>query len=148
MVNIKNVWAGLALLCVVTVALAQDKTAAKKDEKVVVTGTPETPTPTPTADSTTDGTVTVGGQAIAYKAVAGTLTVGSSDSQDAMIGLDGKMLPGTGEKAPDPDKPEEAPATARMFYVAYFKKDAVAEQRPVMFLYNGGPGSATKSFPS
>ncbi len=30
-----------------------------------------------------------------------------------------------------------------MFYVAYFKKDAVAEQRPVVFLYNGGPGSAT-----
>ena len=30
-----------------------------------------------------------------------------------------------------------------MFYVAYFKKDATAEQRPVTFLYNGGPGSAT-----
>jgi carboxypeptidase C (cathepsin A) len=27
--------------------------------------------------------------------------------------------------------------------VAYFKKDAAAEKRPVTFLYNGGPGSAT-----
>jgi len=148
LVNIKNVWAGLALLCVVTVALAQDKTAAKKDEKVVVTGTPETPTPTPTADSTTDGTVTVGGQAIAYKAIAGTLTVGSTDAQDATLDFEGKLLADSGEKPLDKDKPEEATATARMFYVAYFKKDAAAEQRPVTFLYNGGPGSATKSFPS
>ena len=30
-----------------------------------------------------------------------------------------------------------------MFYTAYFKKDAVAEHRPVTFIYNGGPGSAT-----
>jgi len=30
-----------------------------------------------------------------------------------------------------------------MFYVAYFKKAAISSRRPVMFLYNGGPGSAT-----
>jgi carboxypeptidase C (cathepsin A) len=136
--------AGLALLCFVPVGLAQDKAAAaKKDEKVVVTGTPEKAAATPPSDSTTEGTVTVGGQAIAYKAIAGTLTVGSTDAQDMTLDLDGKVLPDAGVKAPDPDKPEEAPATARMFYVAYFKKDAVAEQRPVTFLYNGGPGSAT-----
>src|SRR5260370_7268409 len=68
--------------------------------------------------------------------------VGSTDAQDAMLGQDGKMLRGTGEKAPDPDKPEEATATARMFYVAYFKKNA-GTVRPVTFLYNGGPGSST-----
>jgi carboxypeptidase C (cathepsin A) len=117
-------------------------TDTKKDEKVVVKGTPAAETAELPGDSTTDGSVTVGGQAIAYKAVAGTLTVGSTDGQDAMIGLDGKMLPGTGEKPLDPEKPDEAPATARMFYVAYFKKDA-GPGRPVMFLYNGGPGSAT-----
>ena len=66
--------------------------------------------------------------------------MGSTDEQDAMLGLDGKMLPETGEKPPDPDKPEEAPATARMFYVAYFKKNPGAV-RPVTFFYNGGPGS-------
>jgi carboxypeptidase C (cathepsin A) len=115
----------------------------KSNEKIVVTGTPVTPTPVPTADSTTDGTVSVGGQTIAYRAVAGTLTVGSNDVQDATLDFEGKLLPDAGVKPLDKDKPEEAPATARMFYVAYFKKDAAAEQRPVTFLYNGGPGSAT-----
>ena len=135
--------AGLTLACVASMGLAQEKAAAKKDEKVVVTGTLATPAPIPVADSTTEGTVTVGGQAIAYKAVAGTLTVGSTDRQDATLDFEGKLLPDSGEKPLDKDKPEEAQATARMFYVAYFKKDAAAEQRPVTFLYNGGPGSAT-----
>jgi carboxypeptidase C (cathepsin A) len=131
--------------CWAAAGVAQAKKApdGKKDEKVVVTGTPETPAPAEAADSTTDGTVTVGGQVIAYKAVAGILTVGSTDAQDATLGLDGKELPDSGQKPVDKDKPEEATATARIFYVAYFKKNAAAEQRPVMFLYNGGPGSAT-----
>jgi carboxypeptidase C (cathepsin A) len=125
-------------------AAAQEKkdNEKKKDEKVVVAGTPAAPVAVVEADSTTEGSVTVGGQAIAYKAVAGTLTVGSSDAQDAMLGLDGKMLPDTGVNPPDKDKPEDAPATARMFYVAYFKKDA-GTARPVTFMYNGGPGSAS-----
>jgi carboxypeptidase C (cathepsin A) len=120
----------------------KDSDKKKDEEKVVVKGSAVTPEAELPGDSTTEGSVTVGGQAIAYKAVAGTLTVGSTDAQDAMLGLDGKMLPGTGEKPPDPEKPEEAPATARMFYVAYFKKNAETV-RPVMFLYNGGPGSST-----
>jgi carboxypeptidase C (cathepsin A) len=134
--------AGLVLLLVVPAARAQDKPAAK-DQKVVVVGTPVRPPATPAADSTTEGTVTVGGQTIAYKAVAGTLTVGSTDAQDATLDFDGNLLANSGEKPLDPEKPDEAQATARIFYVAYFKKDAVAEQRPVTFLYNGGPGSAT-----
>jgi carboxypeptidase C (cathepsin A) len=143
-------WAavGLTVVSAASMGLAQEKPAAKKDEpakaneKVVVTGTPVTPTPVPTADSTTEGTVTVGGQAIAYKAVAGTLTVGSTDAQDATLDFEGKPLPDAGVKPLDKDKPEEARATARMFYTAYFKKNAEAG-RPVTFLYNGGPGSAT-----
>src|SRR6202040_2985435 len=94
---------------------------AGRDEKVVVTGKPAVTDGTVTPDSTTDGSVTVGGETINYRAVAGTLTVGSTDNQDATIGFDGKLLPDAGEKAPE--KPEEAPATARIFYVAYFKKD-------------------------
>jgi carboxypeptidase C (cathepsin A) len=120
----------------------EKKDTDKKNQKLVVTGTPVVEPQEPPADSTTEGSVSVGKQTIAYRAVAGTLTVGSTDSQDAMLGLDGKMLPDTGEKIPDPDKPDEAPATSRMFYVAYFKKDAPAG-RPVTFIYNGGPGSAT-----
>ena len=135
--------AGAMLLGVAPMGLAQNNTAATKDEKVVVAGTPATPAPAQTADSTTDGTVTVGGQTIAYRAVAGTLTVGANDVQDATLDFEGKLLPDAGVKPLDPGKPEDAEATARMFYVAYFKKDASAEQRPVTFLYNGGPGSAT-----
>lgn len=94
-----------------------------------------------TPDSTTEGSVTVEGQAIAYRAIAGTITVGGSDPQDATLGFDGKPLPDSGVKLPD--NPNDAPPTARMFYVAYFKKDAAAEHRPLVFAYNGGPGSPT-----
>jgi carboxypeptidase C (cathepsin A) len=94
-------------------------------------------------DSTTENTIAIGGQKIAYRAVAGMITVGSSDSFDTLLGLDGQLLPDSGMNPPDPKKPEDALATARMFYAAYFKKDAPAASRPLMFLYNGGPGSST-----
>jgi carboxypeptidase C (cathepsin A) len=137
--------AGLVLMgAVCAAAYAQAKPEAKGDEKkVVVEGKPDVTPPPPVPDSATDHSIVVGGQTIAYKAVAGTITVGYSDSYDAMLGLDGKLLPDSGMNPPDAAKPEEAPATARMFYTAYFKKDAAPGTRPVMFLYNGGPGSAT-----
>ncbi len=94
-----------------------------------------------TPDSITEGSVTVGGQPIAYRAIAGTLTVGGTDPQDATLGFDGKPLPDSGVKLPE--KTEDAPPTARMFYVAYLKKDAPSAQRPITFIYNGGPGSPT-----
>ncbi len=97
--------------------------------------TPEVP-----ADSITEGSVKVGGQSIDYRAIAGTLTVGSSDPQDAMIGFDGRYLPDASIDLSA--KPEDRPATTRMFYVAYFAKNP-AKNRPITFLYNGGPGSAT-----
>ena len=123
---------------------AQSKPDKPGDKKLVVEGKPVEPVTAPAqADSMTENTVTVGGQKIAYKAVAGTLTVGYSDAFDAMLALDGKLLPDTGMNPPDVNKPEDEPATARMFYTAYFKKDAAPGTRPVMFLYNGGPGSAT-----
>lgn len=138
----------LASLCLLPAfALAQaPPDAAKKtpDEKVVVQGAPaQAQPPAAPADSTTEGIVHVGGQAIAYRAVAGTLTVGATDAQDATLGFDGRLLPDAGVHPPDRDKPEEAPPTARMFYTAYMKKAAAGEVRPVTFLYNGGPGSST-----
>ncbi|MGA7413040.1 MAG: hypothetical protein WBW33_21365 [Bryobacteraceae bacterium] len=125
-----------AILALQFSALADDQPAQKKDEKP-----PAAALPPAEPDSITEGSVTVDGQAIAYQAVAGTLTVGSTDAQDATIGPDGKILPDAGVDLPP--KIDDQPATARMFYVAYFKKNAVAEQRPVTFLYNGGPGSST-----
>src|SRR5271154_4353598 len=129
-----------AALVACGISAAQEKAA---QEKVVVMATPLAPQQAPSADSVTTATVTVGGQAISYRAVAGTITVGATDQQDALLGLDGKRLSDTGEKSPDPEKPDEAPPTARMFYAAYFKTGAPSETRPVMFFYNGGPGSST-----
>ena len=143
----RSKWLGFALaLGTVGLVMQGQAPGGKKDEKVVVTGAPVTASSgvsAAPADSVTDGSVTVGGQVITYRAVAGTLTVGYDDAHDALLGLDGKMMADTGEKIPDKEKPDEAPATARIFYAAYFKKDAAAEGRPVTFLYNGGPGSAT-----
>jgi carboxypeptidase C (cathepsin A) len=92
---------------------------------------------------TTQGTVDVGGKQIAYTAIAGTLTVGSTDAQDAQLGMDGKPQPGSQLALAEPKDPKDATPVARIFYVAYFKKDAKAEDRPVTFFYNGGPGSST-----
>ena len=124
--------AAFAIACCAA-GMAQDKT--KDKDAAPAAHTVAAP------DSATEGTVTIGGQAIAYKAIAGTITVGATDAQDATLAANGSILPDSGVK-PVTD-PNEAPATARMFYVAYFKKDAVASHRPLMFLYNGGPGSAT-----
>ena len=93
-----------------------------------------------TPDSVTEGTVTVGGKPIAYKAVAGLLRVGSNDQQDATIALDGTTLPDSGA---EPPKPGDEPASATMFYTAYFAKGENTATRPIVFIYNGGPGSAT-----
>jgi carboxypeptidase C (cathepsin A) len=92
-------------------------------------------------DSTTEGMLNAGGEHIAYTAVAGTLTVGATDQQDAELGPDGKPLPGS--DAALVKDPKDAPPTVSMFYVAYFKKDADPGTRPITFLYNGGPGSST-----
>ncbi len=89
--------------------------------------------PTIPKDSTTQGSVTVAGHSINYQAIAGTILVAATNDADAALGLS----PAAGKETPD------SPPTARMFYVAYFKKDVPAESRPVTFIYNGGPGSST-----
>ena len=57
--------------------------------------------------------------------------------------MDGKPEPGSELALSEPKDPKDAPPVARMFYVAYFKKDAKPEDRPITFFYNGGPGSST-----
>ena len=130
---------GVAAICFAgCMAYGQDKPATKPPAAASPADQPVLPTHTPA--STTQGTVEVEGQHIAYTAVAGTLTVGATEEQDAMLGPDGRPLPGTATLPKDPAK---APPTAQMFYVAYFKQGADAGQRPITFLYNGGPGSST-----
>ena len=55
----------------------------------------------------------------------------------------GSPLPGTQLALSEPKDLADAPPVARMFYVAYFKRDAKVEDRPITFFYNGGPGSST-----
>jgi carboxypeptidase C (cathepsin A) len=70
----------------------------------------------PAKDQTTYGSVTVEGHKIAYKAIAGTIPLFNSHRD----------------------------TTAHIFFVAYFKKGVDnPSQRPLTFLYNGGPGSAS-----
>jgi carboxypeptidase C (cathepsin A) len=86
-----------------------------------------------------EGVVTVEGQRIDYRAVAGTIVVHPKDWDDATSRE--QASPSKDEK----DLGDEAnpKAEAAMFYVAYFKKGAPSADRPITFLYNGGPGSST-----
>jgi len=84
------------------------------------------------------GSVTVGGQAISYQAIAGTLIVHPKDWDD--VPRDPKADKG-GPGAEESGESKNPTAEASMFYVAYFKNGAGA--RPVTFIYNGGPGSAS-----
>jgi len=79
----------------------------------------------------TSGSVSVEGAVTDYQAVAGTLVIHPKGWDDSAkpSGKDG-----------DSDNPD---AEASMFYAAYFKKGVPPGQRPVMFIYNGGPGSAS-----
>lgn len=79
-----------------------------------------------------DGAVTIRGQHIPYQAVTGTLIVHAQGWDDSDTG---PSDPKAEKKNPD--------AVASIFYVAYFKKGAHAENRPITFVYNGGPGSSS-----
>jgi carboxypeptidase C (cathepsin A) len=121
-------------------AIADDKKDDKKEDKVATSAEKEKAL---YVDSTTQGTVDIASQHIVYTAVVGTLTVAANDTDDAQLGLDGKPLPGTQLSFDEPKEPKDAIPTARISYVAYFKKDAKDENRPITFFYNGGPGAAT-----
>ena len=85
-----------------------------------------------------NGSVTVGGQSISYQAVAGTLVVHPKDWDD--VPRDPKA-DRANSGAGDDGEAKNPSAEASMFYVAYFKNGG--GNRPVTFVYNGGPGSAT-----
>jgi carboxypeptidase C (cathepsin A) len=121
----------LLLLLSVSAAVAQEggkdappSPPAKNDAK---------PEPIVPKDSTSQGSVSIGGRTINYQATAGTIVVGATRDADSALGM----------SAPPPKETPDAPPTARIFYVAYFKKDVPPESRPLTFVYNGGPGSAT-----
>jgi carboxypeptidase C (cathepsin A) len=102
-----------------------------------------------------NGSVTIDGKSISYQAIAGTFVIHPKDWDDVPRDPSTEK-PGPG--APDEGGEGKNPtAEAAMFYVAYFKdgggKDSAGKvsgknaegrgARPVTFIFNGGPGSAS-----
>ncbi len=89
----------------------------------------------------TTGTVTVGGKQISYEAIAGTLVVHPKDWDD----VSARLAPEGSDKEHSTSGAagKASSAEASMFYAAYFAQGAAPQSRPITFLFNGGPGSAT-----
>jgi carboxypeptidase C (cathepsin A) len=107
----------VALACLAAFAapaFADDEPAKETKTEVTKTETSKAEKLAP-KQVETDGIVTIEGKPIDYKAIAGTIVL--EDKKDV--------------------------GTASIFYAYYAKKGAPANQRPIMFIYNGGPGSST-----
>jgi carboxypeptidase C (cathepsin A) len=114
---------------------AKSDTAAAAEDK-------ESLSPRHLADEsqTTQGSITLAGRKVVYQAEAGVLVVHQKDPLD-----DDPPPPGDHGDSAHPQLPE-----ATMSYVAYFQGDhenplahGSAGQRPITFLFNGGPGSSS-----
>jgi carboxypeptidase C (cathepsin A) len=93
-----------------------------------------------TATVTSEGSVTVEGNTIHYHAVAGLLIVHPKGWDDAAGKGGGDDSPMGRHEKHHAKKPSPE---ASMFYIAYFKDGENPGDRPITFLYNGGPGSST-----
>jgi carboxypeptidase C (cathepsin A) len=96
----------------------QAQETREKETKTVEKEKPAEPTPPPPKEesSVTDHSVKIGSQVVAYKATAGTILL----------------------------KNEKEEPTALIYYTAYTRSDAKdMSQRPLAFVYNGGPGSSS-----
>ena len=60
-----------------------------------------------------------------------------------VLRLDGRDIAYTATAGTLPIRLDDGKVSARMFFVAYTKDGENAKTRPIAFLYNGGPGSAT-----
>ena len=112
----KRAFAAFLALLLAGSAFAADKDA-DKDASDTQADKPD-PMLVEPQSSESAGSVVVEGRRIDYRAVAGTL-----------------VLHDQGDKEDEP--------TVSMFYTAYFRKGVEASKRPITFIYNGGPGSAT-----
>src|SRR6266478_5292884 len=105
--------AGTLLLALTPLALH----AQEKETKTLEKEKPAEPTPPPPKEesSSTDHSIKIAGQTIPYKAVAQTI-----------------ML-----------KNEKEEPQALIYSTSYFRTDSKDPARPISFIYNGGPGSAS-----
>ena len=118
--------AGSGLLMAKETEHADTKSDSSTDEK-------ETPRHLSDESQVTQGSITVGGHKVVYQAEAGVLVIHQKDPMD-----DDPPPPGDHGGNPPPQPPE-----ATMSYVAYFQGDHENAQRPITFVFNGGPGSSS-----
>ncbi|MBC6983011.1 S10 family peptidase [Caulobacter sp. 17J80-11] len=94
---------------------ADDKAGGGKDAQVEKVEAATATAPVAEQAKTTSHVLSVGGKSIKYKATAGTVTIRNGEGKPS----------------------------ASVFYIAYTADAAPGAKRPVTFLYNGGPGSAS-----
>src|SRR5216683_3906249 len=116
MIRVKNLSVPLALALSIT-AIAAGARAQEKEAKPAEKPAEAAPAAPPKEESSvTDHSIKIAGQTIPYKATAGTILL----------------------------KNEKDEPTALVYYTAYTRSDAKdLSQRPVAFVYNGGPGSSS-----
>jgi len=123
---------------------ASDRKLAAEPEKVPGVATAHPFEPFKSESVTSNGSVTIGGKAITYQAIAGTLIVHPRGWDDVPRDPAEKAAAERhepGAPAEGGGEPPNPTAEASMFYVAYFKSGG--GPRPITFFYNGGPGSST-----
>jgi carboxypeptidase C (cathepsin A) len=115
MIGVKSV--GVLLVVLVVLNVTTRNVQAQEKESKPADKLAEAPaTPPKEESSVTEHTIKIAGQTIPYKATAATILIRN-----------------------DKDEP-----TALLYYTAYTRSDVKdLSQRPVSFLYNGGPGSAS-----
>ncbi|HYB65200.1 MAG TPA: hypothetical protein VEC59_08075 [Steroidobacteraceae bacterium] len=125
----------LALSSCVTLAVAADPPQERKAEGESDKAEGRKFEPFKPEAVTTSGSVTIGGRAMSYQAIAGTLIVHPRGWDDVPHDPNAKAAGGEEGAEANPT------AEASMFYVYYSKGGE--GPRPVTFFYNGGPGSST-----
>jgi carboxypeptidase C (cathepsin A) len=113
-----TLFAATALLGFTAPAVLAQERVQEKETKSVEREKPAEPTPPPPKEesSVTEHSIKIGGQTIAYKAIAGTILLKN-----------------------EKDEPQ-----ALIYSTSYIRTDVKdASQRPIAFIYNGGPGSAS-----
>src|SRR5271166_6742213 len=117
LLRVGGVWAILLGMQLGAGVWAQDKDKDKdKDAKPAEAAAAATPAAPKEESSVTEHTIKIGGVAIPYKATAATILL----------------------------KNEKDEPTALMYYTAYTRSDVKdLSTRPIAFVYNGGPGSAS-----
>ena len=121
---------GVALIGAFVFAAAPDKPAAPPVEGAGHYFKPDA--------VSTDGSVGTSAGRVNYTAIAGTLVVHAKNWDDVPVPEADKA-----DKEAQAEAAKNPSAEASMFYVAYFKKGVAAKERPITFVFNGGPGSAT-----